>query len=81
MRQVKTDIHPLKLAAAIVGNQSELARLIGINKNHLSNVICGRGQLPAKYCRQIEALTNGDVTAEELRPDVFLLPSSKKLTA
>lgn len=71
MKQLKTYIEPLKLAVAICGSQKEMAGKLGISQNHLSNCVNGRANIPAKYCRKIEAITNGDITAEELRPDIF----------
>jgi|AntRauTorcE11897_2_1112592.scaffolds.fasta_scaffold00600_21 DNA-binding transcriptional regulator YdaS (Cro superfamily) len=81
MKHIKSNIEPLRLAITIAGSQKELAEAIGLNVNQLCNCMNGRGKIPAKYCRAIEELTNGDVTAEELRPDVFLLPSQQQLTA
>lgn len=31
----------------------------------------GRKQVPAEYCHDIEALTKGEITKEQLRPDIF----------
>ena len=32
--------------------------------------------VPPKYCKQLEELTQGQVTAHELRPDIFKQPTA-----
>jgi DNA-binding transcriptional regulator YdaS (Cro superfamily) len=63
----------LKARAAAGGNYSNLARLLGISQSAVSQWK-KKGSVPLRRALQIEALTGGQVTKEELRPDVFLDP-------
>jgi DNA-binding transcriptional regulator YdaS (Cro superfamily) len=54
------------------GNASAFAKELGINKNIVYRWIDQDFIAPpAQYCRKIEQLTNGEITCEQLRPDVF----------
>ena len=59
---------PLEKAILILGNNSQLAKKIGITPWAVSKWNVNRP--PKKRCLAIEAATGGQVTAEELRPDI-----------
>ena len=59
---------PLEKAISILGNHSQLAKKIGITPWAVSK--WDVNQPPKKRCLAIEAATGGQVTAEELRPDI-----------
>lgn len=59
---------PLEKAILILGNRSQLAKKIGITPWAVSK--WDVNQPPKKRCLAIEAATDGQVTAEELRPDI-----------
>src|SRR5258705_10841499 len=62
-----------KARAAAGGTYSDLAKLLGISQSAISQWI-KKQRVPLRRALQIEALTGGLVTKEELRPDVFLDP-------
>lgn len=59
----------LRTAIEILGGQSALARAIGARQQEVWNWANGR-QIPAARCSSIEAATGGQVTVQQLRPDV-----------
>lgn len=59
----------LNKAIDLIGHKA-LAEKLGVSSQALS--CFKKTRVPAERCRDIEAITNGQVTAEELRPDVFL---------
>ncbi len=59
---------PLQRVFKIVGGRAALARHFGILPWAVTK--WERVQVPAERCPDIEALTNGKVTCEQLRPDV-----------
>ena len=72
----------LHLAVSIAGGQSSLARAVNKNIKNGHNPISQRNVWawlyrnqtcapPAEYCAAIEAATNGEVTRQQLRPDIF----------
>lgn len=60
---------PIERAVLFCGGQSGLAERIGISPQVVHNWI-RRGNVPADHCPDIEAVTQGTVTCEELRPDL-----------
>ncbi|AFU18670.1 MULTISPECIES: transcriptional regulator [Actinobacillus] len=58
----------IKKAAKLIGGQAELAKHFGISMRAVSK--WGSNRVPAEHCPEIERLTNGEVTCEQLRPDV-----------
>ena len=62
-----------KACAAAGGNCEDLARLLGVTPSAVSQWKI-KQRVPLRRALQIEALTGGRVTKEELRPDVFLDP-------
>lgn len=53
-------------AIEIVGSQSELARALNTTPGAVTNWIA-RGKIPAERCLDIESLTDGAVSAADLR--------------
>lgn len=66
-------MRPIERAVQIVGGQSALARAIGgsVKQAHVWHWLNKGGAVPAEHCAAIESATNGKVTREDLRPDVF----------
>jgi DNA-binding transcriptional regulator YdaS (Cro superfamily) len=56
--------------SATNGNQSELARQVGISPQLLT--IWRNTRIPAHYVTDVCKLTNGEVEPHDVRPDVFL---------
>ena len=56
-----------KARAAAGGRNIDLAKLLGISPSAISQWV----QVPYRRALQIEARTQGRVTRQELRPDVF----------
>lgn len=52
------------------GNAAKIASTIKISPVYISLWASGRRQVPAERCPDIEQATNGEVTCEEMRPDV-----------
>lgn len=52
------------------GSLARLAEQIGIKPPIVSFWASRQRQVPAERCPEIERITNGQVTCEELRPDV-----------
>lgn len=68
-------------ARDIVGGTYALANLLGIKPPNVSQWIYGKNPVPIKWCPAIERATYGQVTCEELRPDMdwaFLRKSKKR---
>jgi DNA-binding transcriptional regulator YdaS (Cro superfamily) len=61
----------IERAAEIVGGRSVLAARISVSSSFISQMITGTRPIPPKLCRAIEVATEGRVTREELRPDIF----------
>lgn len=60
-----------KILYYMKGTQTDLARELGLVPSAVHRM--GQtGVIPAAHCRKIEYLTGGKVTAEEMRPDIFL---------
>lgn len=52
------------------GISSHLAKRLGISPVMISQWVAGIKQVPAERCIEIEILTDGLVTCEDLRPDL-----------
>lgn len=61
---------PIARAARLLGGQSALAQKLGVTPPTVNQWINGSRQVPAERCPLIEVATDGDVTCEQLRPDV-----------
>lgn len=72
---------PLEKAVNHVGTATALAQLIGRKQSTVWDWLNKEGRkVPPEACREIERVTAGKVTAEELRPDLAALfkPSPPK---
>lgn len=58
-------------AVKVAGSQQALAKKIGVSQGHLWCWLNRDKRVPAERCAAIEEATNGTVTCEDLRPDVF----------
>ena len=54
-----------------VGSVSDLAKILGVSQSYVSNWLSGDREIPATKVRLLVGLSNGKVTEEDLRPDVF----------
>lgn len=61
---------PIQRAAVSVGGQSALARKLGIKPQAVQRW-CATGIVPANRVLDIERVTEGTVTRNELRPDLY----------
>ena len=61
-----------------VGSMSELARLLGVSRGYVNNMIKQRKAISPKLVKELVFLSDGELTEEELRPDVFYNPKDKK---
>lgn len=64
------DSNPIQKAAAIVGSQSALARILQVTPQAVQHW-CAKGFVPAERVVEIERATSGKVTRQELRPDLY----------
>lgn len=78
--------HPIERAISIAGGISAMARSLGVSAPTVHQWKSGGRQVPAERCPEIERITNGAVTCEELRPDLvpqwaYLRSTSKEKAA
>lgn len=64
-------------AVVALGSKVALANAIGVKPPTIHQWICGDRPVPAKQCPRIELATNGAVTKEQLRPDIFGEPQAQ----
>lgn len=62
-----------------VGSVSELAKRVKVTQPCVSHWLYGIRKIPATKVKILVELSNGRVTEEELRPDVFYGPRKKRL--
>lgn len=60
-------IETVTVQRKVGGSLSELARDIGVSRATL-NQWKKRGEVPVRYCVQIEQLSNGAISRKDLRP-------------
>ena len=60
----------IKHAIELLGGASAAAKLLEVSHQSVYFWMTGDRQIPAEKCPDIEALTHGAVTCEELRPGV-----------
>ena len=63
----KVDVRKVIEAA---GGQSKVASSLGIERQSVWRWV-EKNRIPAERCRELEQLTDGAVTAEQMRPDIF----------
>lgn len=66
----------LTKAIAIVGGQTQLARLLGVKQANVWHWLKKAGRVPGEYVLAIEKATGGEVTRHQLRPDLYPDPQS-----
>ncbi|MCX4025077.1 helix-turn-helix domain-containing protein [Endozoicomonas sp. SM1973] len=59
----------IERAVELVGGQTALARLIGIQQSNVWHWLNRHNQVPAKFIRAVSKATNGLVTVDELLDD------------
>lgn len=52
------------------GRSADLARAVGVSLPTMTRWVNGTEPIPENRCRQIERVTHGAVTCEEMRPDL-----------
>lgn len=60
-------------AKAERGKQKELAKLLGISKSHMSQMVSGVTAISEERCVIIENFTDGLVSRKDLRPNNWAL--------
>lgn len=83
MNEVADHSEALLKAIQIIsgGNVRAASRKLNISYSTISTWISRNRKTPAEYCRQIEALTNHEITRCDLRPDVFGPNRDKEIAA
>lgn len=59
---------------AVEGGQAALAEHLNISPQQVNQWVTGKRPVPARHCRAIEAACRGEVTVNELCPEVFGAP-------
>lgn len=54
-----------------MGSMAELARQLGVSRGSVNDWVKGRRKIPARLVKKIVNLSDGELTEEDLRPDVF----------
>ena len=71
----------VKRAVEIIGSQVKLAAAAGCAQQTISDIISGRRTLSAELAVAISRATDGRVSREDLRPDIFGDPASSESAA
>jgi DNA-binding transcriptional regulator YdaS (Cro superfamily) len=66
----ETKPHPVRRAASAVGGVAALARALNLAPPTVSQWISGDRPIPTDRCIEVEKITKGAVTCEEMRPDL-----------
>lgn len=61
----------LQKAIDIAGTQEKLAKKCGISQTAIHKMLKREGNIPLERAYQIEKATGGQVTKEQLRPDIY----------
>jgi DNA-binding transcriptional regulator YdaS (Cro superfamily) len=67
----KTTAAGMKRAVEIFGSQVALAQRMGVSQAAVSYWLTQAKTVPAERAVQIEAVTEGEVSRKELRPDLW----------
>lgn len=73
MSMTKANDRPIDKAVAYFRTKVALADALNVHRSYIGKMV-KTGHVPVAQCRAIEMVTNGTVTAEQLRPDIFLPP-------
>ena len=71
-KTTKPQTKAIRAACEMVGSTTKMAQALGIHDSQVSQWATEARGVPAHYCWKIEALTQGRITCEQLRPDVFV---------
>lgn len=77
----------LEKAVKISDGQAELARKLSeltgrpVKQQHIWNWLNRDSELPGEFAIPIEKVTNGDVTRQDLRPDLYPESESQRSSA
>lgn len=63
------DMKPIERAISAMGNASRLAKSLGVSVQAVCFWRDGKRQIPVEKCSDIERITSGAVTRQDLRPD------------
>jgi DNA-binding transcriptional regulator YdaS (Cro superfamily) len=69
----------IKKVVKKVGSMAELGRLLGASTGNVSDWVAGRRAIPARFVRKLVTISEGEVTEQDLRPDVFYDDEKKDL--
>lgn len=69
-------MNPVQKACDALGGQRQLATALGVTPSAVNQWVTGATRVTAERAAQIEKATNGAVTRNELRPDVFGEPAA-----
>ena len=61
--------------------QTAFAEALGVTQSAVSQWVTGEQRITAERAKEIEELTRGAITKQELRPDIFGAPARKKAAA
>lgn len=62
---------PFLKAIKQIGTNSDAAKLLGYSESHIRAILCCAKNVPAQAVLKLVELSDGMVTAKELRPDIF----------
>lgn len=51
------------------GRSLAIAQALGVTPPLVSDWVTGKKQIPSQHCKAIQALSDGEVTCQEMRPD------------
>jgi len=63
-------MNAIEKAGSVLGSQAMLAEILKVTPATVSQWRCGIRKVPMERCSEIECATKGQVTCEELRPDL-----------
>jgi DNA-binding transcriptional regulator YdaS (Cro superfamily) len=66
----------ITLAVSKAGGHAAVASALGVHPSLVSQWTTGRLRVAPRHCLAIERMCGGEVTAQQLRPDVFGEPGS-----
>lgn len=58
-------------AINLLGSKSNLCRAIGMSPSFLTQILKGDRPLPPRFALEIDRVTDGRITKESLRPDIY----------
>jgi len=53
------------------GSVSAVAKRLAISRTYASNFLSGNRKVPVKYVKKLVELSEGEIKAKDLRPDIF----------